>query len=265
MRAVDASHVHARSDEVTHQRIVVSGLTRQGHHHPRNPALRPRTEQGVSVAIERGTSLFEGQRRRGQRRWLSAVERTPDALDRCQYVRFAPPQRRQAPLDQTTLQPANVAATQREVVDQVDGIAAVVGMYGRDVTGMRALQAVHTFFERCQIGADRRADDVTPRRIWMARRARGPDPDGSGRPLQRAGQPVAHHSGLSNDIITDRGHDRHRNDVRARRVGPKGTRGAFEVEHHVNELSIGARSQAARRLTTITLRSSEQLRRRNDS
>ena len=125
MGAIDPCHVHPRGDEAAHQLVVGRGFTRERHHDPRHPATRAWAEQCVGIAVERGTTGFETERRRhgeGGR----TVQLRAHALHRGKNVRFAAAKRGQTPLAEAALQRPLVTLAQGQVVREIHGVRLVI-------------------------------------------------------------------------------------------------------------------------------------------
>ena len=165
------------------------------------------------------------------------VERGADALDGCEHMVFAAPQRRQAALSQPALQLANITVTQGQVVDEVDGVGSVVAVDRSDVVAMHALQVVHEVFQPGQVGAHRRPVRVTPRRSAAQPCMHPGDPP---RHRQRCHAPnsmgtVGHRSqGLCRLVLEVRCHDSDFTKARVRPPGPKDMRRRARGEFPVN-------------------------------
>jgi hypothetical protein len=153
MGSVDPSDVHPLSHQVAYQLVVVGCLGGQGNHDPDHPSVRPRSEQGVGIPIEGDTALLEALR--GCTRWDRAmIQRGPDAPDRGEHVGFAPSERGQAVLAKEVLQGAQIGLAQREVVNQVDCILAVLLADCGDVGVVVVLHPIDPILELGQTSAD---------------------------------------------------------------------------------------------------------------
>ena len=134
VRAVDAHAVHALLDELRHQRVVVGGLAGHGHHDRDAATVGTRPQRRFGVRIEQALSFGEidgviTRRFVGVRDPGKPPERVEHRVDRRQHVGLGAPERREACGGQLMLERAQVAAAQRQVMQQVASARAMVGMH----------------------------------------------------------------------------------------------------------------------------------------
>jgi hypothetical protein len=134
---VEAEDPHPGLEE-GHEPIDGDVLAVEGHHHPRLAIRGRRTEQPVGVSVEEGPPPREGDGGRGERRLRGLGQGRPGPLDGVeagQHRRLAAPEAREAELVQRLLEGPQIAAPQREVVEEVLGAVPV----GRGHAGQRAV------------------------------------------------------------------------------------------------------------------------------
>jgi hypothetical protein len=120
--AVDARDVGAAQHELAEEGVVAPGLARQGDHDPHFAAVRGPAEHRVRLPSQEPVAAVE---RRGPRRRRGGAvddrrERRDHRVEVLEHARLAAAERGEPERHQRDLQRAEVAASQRDVVGEVD-------------------------------------------------------------------------------------------------------------------------------------------------